>query len=234
MNLVRPSLVELGSAEIRPTALPDHLYAVLKQKILSCVLLPGSRLVEKTLCDEFGVSRTPLREALNRLNHEELVVLQPNAGYRVAPITLAGFRSLIELRLIIEPPASALAAVRATPADLADLAACADLPYDPSHDQGFADYCRGNARFHLRIVRTARNPRLENLVMSALDLYQRPTYLRVGRQLDPANPSARHREIVAALAARDADQARHLMEQHIRRGGERILEAMAAAGYPEA
>lgn len=234
MNSVRPSLVEIGSAEIRPTALPDHLYAVLKQKILSCVFLPGARLVEKTLCDEFGVSRTPLREALNRLNHEELVVLQPNAGYRVVPLTLAGFRSLVELRTIIEPPASALAAVRATPADLAELGACADLPYDPNQDEGFADYCRGNARFHLRVVRAARNARLEQLVMSALDLYQRPTYLRIGRQLDPANPSARHREIVAAIAARNADRARHLMEQHIRRGGDRILEAMAAAGYPEA
>src|SRR5579884_2621059 len=99
----RPSLIEISPDARRPSALPDHVYAVLKQRILSCALLPNQRLVEKNLCEELGISRTPLREALNRLSHEELVSFQPHAGYRVAPITLEGFRNLIELRTIVEP-----------------------------------------------------------------------------------------------------------------------------------
>lgn len=227
----RPSLVELGPEPVRPTALPDHLYAVLKHRILSCAIPPGARLIEKSLCEELQVSRTPLREALNRLNHEELVVLQPNAGYRVSAITLSGFRALTELRAILEPAGAALAAERATPADITDLRQLASLPYDPNDDTGFAAYCRGNARFHLRVVRTAGNPMLETVVMSALDMSQRPAYLRIGRQLDPSIPSARHHEIVDALAARDSAQARLLMENHVRRSGDRILEALRAAGY---
>lgn len=227
----KPSLVELGLAPPRLAALPDHIYATLKEKILSCALLPGQRLIEKNLCEALHVSRTPVREALNRLSHEDLVVLQPNAGYRVAAITLDGFRNLTELRAIVEPQAAALAAQRATDADLAELRALADLPHDTNDDQGFVDYCRANARFHLRVVRAARNPMLENIVMSALDLSQRPAYLRIGRQMDPTNPSAKHHAIVDALAQHDAPLAQQLMEKHVRGSGDRILAALQAAGY---
>jgi DNA-binding GntR family transcriptional regulator len=229
-TLTRPSLIEIAPHATRPSALPDHVYAVLKQRILSCTLRPGDRLVEKNLCADLHVSRTPLREALNRLSHEELVLVQPHAGYRVAPLSLAGFRNLIELRSVVESQAAALAAERATPADIAELRAHATLPYDPKHEQGFADYCRANARFHLLVVRAARNPMLENIVMSALDMYQRPTYLRIGRQLDPKNPSAKHHAIVDAIERHDATTAHAVMQLHIRGGGERIVAALKSAG----
>ena len=226
---VRPSLIEIAPHTMRPTALPDHVYAVLKQKILSCALLPNERLIEKLLCAELRVSRTPLREALNRLSHEELVSFQPHAGYRVAGMTLAGFKNLIELRSIVEPQAAALAADRATPADISALRAQATLQHDPSEERSFAQYCQANSRFHLLVVRCARNPMLENIVMSALDMYQRPTYLRIGRQMDPGNPSSKHHAIVDAIEQHDADGARQAMYRHIRGGGERIMEALKAA-----
>jgi DNA-binding GntR family transcriptional regulator len=227
----RPSLVELGGHLVRPSALPDQIYAILKQKILSCSLLPGQRLIENRLCEGLHVSRTPLREALNRLSHEDLVVLQPNTGYRVSAITLDGFRNLTELRAIVEPQAAALAATRATPEDVAELRALADLRFDPNDDQGFADYCRANARFHLRVVRTAGNPMIEHIVMSALDLSQRPAYLRIGRQLDPSNPSEKHHLIVDAIEQHDAALAQERMERHVRGSGDRIYEALKSAGY---
>jgi GntR family transcriptional regulator, rspAB operon transcriptional repressor len=175
------------------------------------------------------VSRTPLREALNRLSHEELVSFQPHAGYRVASISLEGFRNLIELRSIVEPQSAALAAERATPAEIAALRAQATLQYDPNEESSFAQYCQANSRFHLLVVRCARNPMLENIVMSALDMYQRPTYLRIGRQMDPGNPSSKHHAIVDAIEQHDAEAARKIMYQHIQGGGERIMAALRAA-----
>ena len=230
-SVARPSLIEISPDSRRPSALPDHAYAVLKQRILSCVLKPGDRLVEKNLCDELGISRTPLREALNRLSHEDLVSFQPHAGYRVAAITLEGFRNLIELRSIIEPQGAALAAVRATAEEIVRMRDCATLPYNPADERGFVEFCRANARFHLSVVRSARNSMLENMVMSALDLYQRPTYMRIGRQMDVSNPSSKHQALVDAIAHQDATRAASVMQQHIRGGGERILEALVAAGY---
>jgi DNA-binding GntR family transcriptional regulator len=229
--LPRPSLIEISPEAKRPSALPDHVYSVLKRRILSCVLLPEQRLVEKALCEELGISRTPLREALNRLSHEELVSFQPHAGYRVAAISLDGFRSLIELRSIVEPQAAARAAERATEEEVASLRATAVISSNPADDRSFVDYCRDNARFHLCVVRCARNSMLENIVMSALDMYQRPTYMRIGRQMDPGNPSAKHQAIAEAIARRDAAEAQALMLQHIQGGGVRILAALQAAGY---
>src|ERR1700722_17835069 len=228
---VRPSLIEISAEIKRPTALPDHVYAVLKQRILSCVLPPNQRLIEKNLCLELGISRTPLREALNRLSHEELVSFQPHAVYRVAPITLDGFRNLIELRSMIEPPAAAMAAERATPEDIRQLRAHATLHHDPDDDRHYVEYCRANARFHLDVVRAARNSMLENIVMSALDMYQRPTYMRIGRQLDPGNPSAKHHGIVDAIERHDAAAAHAAMYQHVHGGGDRIMEALKAAQF---
>jgi len=229
--LARPSLIEIVPETKRPSALPDHVYAVLKQRILSCALLPNQRLVEKNLCDELGISRTPLREALNRLSHEELVSFRPHAGYRVAAITLDGFRNLIELRAIVEAQGAAFAALRATEEDVAMLREYATLSYNPGDDRSFGEYCRANARFHLCVVRAARNPMLENIVMSALDMYQRPTYMRIGRQMDPGNPSAKHQAIAEAIAQHDEAAAGAIMRQHIHGGGERIMEALKAAGY---
>ncbi len=124
-----------------------------------------------------------------------------------------------------------MAGARATPEDVAKLRESATVTDDPGDDLRFADYCRSNARFHLNVVRAARNAMLENIVMSALDMYQRPAYLRIGRQMDPTNPSAKHRAIAEAIAVRDADQARDIMLKHVLGGGERILEALKSAGY---
>jgi DNA-binding GntR family transcriptional regulator len=230
-EILRPSLVELCEPLDRPLALPEHAYSVLKRRILICDLVPNQRLIETNLCNGLNISRTPLREALNRLSNEELVNFQPRSGYRVASITIRGFQNLIELRNVVEPQAAALAAVRAKPADVARLRASAKLAYDPSDDSSFVDYCRANARFHLCLVRAAGNPLLENIVMSALDLYQRPTYLRIGRQMEPGNPTGKHEALAEAVACRDADAAQSIMRRHIQGGGERILAALKNAGY---
>ena len=88
-----PSVIELDPAISPPTALPDRIYATLKHRILTCAMLPGERIVEKDLCKEMQLSRTPLREAFNRLSLEGLIVLSPYRGYAVAPVTVKSIRS---------------------------------------------------------------------------------------------------------------------------------------------
>jgi DNA-binding GntR family transcriptional regulator len=67
--------------------------------------------------------------------------------------------------------------------------------------------------------------------MSALDMSQRPAYLRIGRQVDPSNPSEKHHLIVDAIEQHDAALAQQRMEKHVRGSGDRIYEALQAAGY---
>jgi len=229
----RPSLVEIKPLTVRPMALPDQIYAVLKERILTCKLLPEERLVEIKLCKDLSVSRTPLREALNRLAHEGLITIQPHAGYRVSPINVQAFRRLTEFRVIVEPEAAALAAQRADAAQIAEMREHAAIEFDPNDNTHFESYCRANALFHLAIARAAANSILENAVMSTLDMSQRPAYLRIGRQIDAKIPTQKHYEIVDAIEARDAAKARKLMHTHVLGSGTRIIEALLAAGYSE-
>jgi GntR family transcriptional regulator, rspAB operon transcriptional repressor len=226
-----PSLIEINPAVFEPSALPDRIYAILKHRILTAAMPPGARIIEKAVCGELNVSRTPLREALNRLVLEGLVTLMPYRGYLVAPLTVAGFRELCELRRIVESGTAALSAERATPDDVARLRASATLHYTPGDRETYETYLRANSTFHLALVQCARNAQLEGIVMSALDKHQRPLYLGLDVGVDAAAATAEHYEIIDAIASHDRDRARELMVQHIAHAEDRITSALRRAGF---
>lgn len=225
------SLIELDPTVSSPRAIADRVYATLKHRILTCAMLPGQRVVEKDLCTEMQISRTPLREALNRLALESLVILRPFRGYVIAPLTVDGFRELCELRRILEPQAAALSAERATPEDLKALAAHMTLEYTVGDEQTYFTYLRNNSAFHLALVRCTHNSQLVSAVMSALDHHQRPLYLGLEVGIDGKASSAEHAEVVEAVRNHDAARAHELMRLHIGSAETRIVNALRAAGY---
>jgi DNA-binding GntR family transcriptional regulator len=225
------SLLDLDPGVSPPAALPDRLYAVLKHRILTCGILPGERLVEKDICAEMRVSRTPLREAINRLALEGLVVLTPYRGYAVAPVTVGSFQELCEVRRIMEPDTAALAARRATSEQIAALRSEAELQYTPGDRGTYEVYLRANSRFHRTLARSSGNTLLESMVTSALDRHQRPLYLGLDVGLDAGAATDEHLGLVDAIAARDPDRAASLMTDHVSRAEQRIVAALRAAGY---
>ena len=109
INVVPPS-AETGRFEVQSVA--DQVYEVLRERIASGEIERGSRLHQEDLAKEFGVSRTPVREALRRLAAEGLVDLFANRGARVATATDEQLRSSYETRLVVEPGAARMAAER--------------------------------------------------------------------------------------------------------------------------
>jgi GntR family transcriptional regulator, rspAB operon transcriptional repressor len=225
------SLIDLDPAVTPPAALTDRIYATLKHRILTCVMMPRARIVEKDLCAEMGVSRTPLREALNRLSLEGLVSILPFRGYIVAPLTVEGFRELCELRRILEPEAAALCAERATDAEIARLDGLAEVRYRREDRRTYEKYLRANSAFHQTLVQGTHNARLETMVMLALDQHDRSLYLGLGIGMDVQPSAVEHRRIVEVIGARDPGQARSVMREHIMRGEHRIATALEAGGY---
>lgn len=225
------SLIELDPTISSPAAISDRVYATLKHRILTCAMLPGQRVVEKELCAEMQISRTPLREALNRLALESLVVLRPFRGYVIAPLTVADFRELCELRRILESEAAALSAQRATPEDVEELAAHATTEYTVGDEQSYVTYLRNNSAFHFALVRCTHNSQLISAVMAALDHHQRPLYLGLEVCIDGAASTAEHVEVVNAVRNHDPERARALMLLHIGRAETRVVNALHAAGY---
>jgi DNA-binding GntR family transcriptional regulator len=225
------SLAELNPVAFSPTPLPGRIYVTLKHRILTCSLRPGERLVEKDLCREMQVSRTPLREAFNRLVLEGLVVLAPYRGYRVAAVTVEDYQQLCELRRIVESGAAALAAQRAAAAEISTLKKTAETRYTPGDRDSYESYARANSMFHLALVRCTGNEQLEGIVMSALDRHQRPLFLGLDVGVDARASTEEHVEIVDAVQRRDPDRARSLMIRHITRAEDRIAGALRKAGY---
>jgi GntR family transcriptional regulator, rspAB operon transcriptional repressor len=226
-----PSLIELDPSVTRPVALPDRIYATMKHRILTCAMLPGARVVEKDLCSEMQVSRTPLREALNRLALEGLVTIAPYRGYAVATLTIVGFRELCEVRRILESEAAALCADRATGQDVKRLESLAELRYRKEDPRTYEQYLRANSRFHQALVQATRNSRLEAMVMAALDQHQRPLYLGLGVGVDSRASTTEHEEIIETIRKRSPGKARKVMARHIARAEARIASALEAAGY---
>lgn len=220
-------------AGLIPIKLPDQIADLIRERVLTCRLRPGERLVEKPLCEELGVSRSSLREALARLAQEHVLDRVPNKGFRVPWLTLARFHTVCEVRRAVEPEVAALAAERATEEDIRELRERA--AFIPEHDDPELDalLCiRVNRDFHGRIARTARNEMLEKIVLGALDQDNQPYFYGVDLHscTDPATITAEHHGIVDAIAQGDAEQARKLMRDHVSAKEKRIGRAWTEAG----
>ena len=214
-----------------PAALPDRIYATLKYRILTCTMRPGERIVEKDLCAEMQLSRTPLREAVNRLALEGLIIVSPYRGYSVAPLSVAAYRELCGLRRIVEGGVAALAAGIATRADVERLIETADTSYTRGNRESYLGYLRKNSSFHLSLVRITGNRQLEGILMSALDRHQRPLYLGLDVGIDGNACTEEHLGITRAIADHHPARARKLMVKHISGVEDRIVAALRRAGY---
>jgi DNA-binding GntR family transcriptional regulator len=232
LRMTRPqALIEINRPGAPPSALADRAYAALKHDVLTCKLLPGQRLSEKDLCAALEISRTPLREALNRLGLEGLVSLVPYHGFEVAPITLPDVRDMCELRYVLESETAARTAQRATDQEIENLSRLAELRYVPGSRETYEDYLRANSAFHNALARYSQNARLEAAVVALLDQLQRPLYLGLDVGLDAKEATAEHLAVVDAVRRRDPKSAAELMCKQILKAEERMLTAMKSQSF---
>lgn len=190
-------------------------YQVLRQGILSCRLSPGSRISVAALAERMGISRTPVRDALQRLEAEGLVISVPRSQTRIAELSHREMNDLYAVRMILEGPAGEQAAAYITPEQLEHLrrlVAEAEGLVAAGNHEGFA---ANNTAFHTTIYAASPNRELSRLTQDLRSRSQRyiVTFTRApGRDQEIL---ADHRLIVAALAARDPVRSRTLMEQHL-------------------
>jgi DNA-binding GntR family transcriptional regulator len=221
-------MMETPSRRPSRTALSSQAYDILKRQIVTCVLQPGQRLIEKEICQSLAISRTPLREALNRLDQEGLVRMIPFCGFVVSRLTSEDVADLFEFRCILETEAAALAAVRASPEECAWLQKVADILYVPGDRKTYEGYLESNMAFHSALARCTHNRKLELSVISVMDQIQRALYSGLDFGMDPESATAEHLELADAVRVRDPSRARMLATKQIRNMQERILGAMRA------
>jgi DNA-binding GntR family transcriptional regulator len=206
--------------------LSDGVYESVKELIMDHAVAPGDRVNIDALARQLGVSPTPVREALARLESDGLVRKRPLAGYTTTPLlTRAEFDELFEMRLLLETAAAERAAKGAVgPEELDRLRAEADLPDQTAGAIGYAGFgafTAQDARFHDLVAERAGNRLLRDAVVRL------HSHLHLHRLDFPTAhygvSAVEHHRIVDAIGAGDPAAARTAMRQHLTRARERHL-----------
>jgi DNA-binding GntR family transcriptional regulator len=211
-----PDSLTLGPL-VKAASLRETVTQMLRAAIISGEMTPGEVYSAPALGTRFGVSATPVREAMIDLSREGLVETVPNKGFRVTSVSEADLDDIAALRMLIEPPtvrqvtpripAAAIPALRELAAAIVDNAAAGDL----------VTYTEADRRFHLAILEHSNNQRLVSLV-SELRSHTRLYGLSgMAARGTLAGSAAEHLELVDLIAAGDAEGAGDLMERHIGR-----------------
>ncbi|WP_299426213.1 GntR family transcriptional regulator [uncultured Meiothermus sp.] len=198
----------------RPHSVREAAYAHLRGSILAGSLPPGSRISEPGLAEQLGISRTPVREALQRLSQEGLVELSPGRGARVRILSAAEVREVYDVRALLEAEAASLAARNAGTAELSalekQLLVLDALPADDYTRQMQVDF-----DFHTALVEAAHNKTLARIYA---DLRSSLTLIRSFQRTLSQHPKTRqqHHNIIKALKARDPEKAAQAAREHVR------------------
>lgn len=196
----------------RPGPLRERVYEALLELITTRALQPGQHLVESELAGHLGVSRQPVREALQRLNTEGWVDLRPAQGAFVHEPTEEEADQLLTVRTLLEAEAARLAAVNADDTGVGALEElCAEGEQAVSADDVDAAVAL-NARFHAKIIDLAGNAVLAELA-AQVDRRVRWYYTPVARQRG-GQSWIEHRDLIAAIAGHDEQRATRLMREH--------------------
>lgn len=203
------------SAHIKGLSMNERAYDCLKDALVTLVYKPGEYLNTAQVMERFGLGRTPTNQALHRLSAEGLVQIIPRKGAMAAPLSINDALELIDVRLVNEVLCARLAAAVITDAELRGLGAAAmDFEKAAGKHQAAA-LTNADRRFHELIGAAARNSILEDILNVLHARSQRFWAISLSNQLHVAEVITEHREILAALEARDSAAAEAAVKTHI-------------------
>ena len=197
------------SAKKPSQSLKQIVYEDLKRLIVTCEVMPGTHLTEEALCERLKASRTPVRDAVSRLEQEQLLTIHPKKGIFVNTVSLANVSELFEARLRIEPYAVRYYANRIGDDVFAELASYFKAP----HPKGPELYQKDD-EFHQLFVDATRNRYLTMFYSTVKDQVMRYRVLSAAEKR-LQQTSAEHREVALQCLRGNWDQAAQAMREHI-------------------
>ena len=211
-------------APIAATALYQQVAERLRTRILAHEIPPGSWIDEQALAEQYGISRTPLREALKVLVSEGLVTLKPRRGCYVTEVTAQDMDEIFPILALLEGRCAFEATSKASAADLAALDQLQVRLEEAAARNNVEDFFEANQRFHRALQALAGNRWLVQIIedmRKVLKLNRHQSLSREGRLTESLEE---HRGIMQALHARDAAAAQARMHQHLLQGREALAK----------
>jgi DNA-binding GntR family transcriptional regulator len=207
----------------------EPLYRKVRQDIVECELTPGRSFSEAELGRLYNASRTPVREACRRLEHEGLIRIIPFRGYMIAPLSVAEFHDLEEMQLIFEPEAAALAAERANAEEIDEMTNLATYEYRVGDRSSYREFIQKNYQLHTLIAQSTRNKRLYDVVSNIHIRLMRFFYL--GLPFDSYGPALvnEHISLIDAIRERNVQESRCRATDHIRMAMDRSASLLMSA-----
>ncbi len=198
--------------------LREQVYKNLKGNILNGELSPNTRLIEEKLADEMGTSRTPVREAIQKLEKEGLIKKLPRGGFIVSEITDEDIDEVFGIRGILEGYAGYLATLKAGVEDIEALEEIVRKEEECMKDHNMDEIVRLNTEFHDRLYRTAKSERLYNIINDLRDFIYRFRKI-IFRFTGMAEISIQdHKDMIRLMKSKKASRVESLIRRHITRG----------------
>lgn len=199
----------------------DLIYKKIRRSIIMGNRQSGERLNPEAIANEYNISVTPVRDALQMLSHEGLVVIRPRSGYFVATITLKHLRDLLDVRRILEVSGVERATLRITPEQVQELRTV-HAGYTGDDEESYDRYTDENRHFHYLLAKASGNNELAELVAKLHDQLARFMVMRrAGKTMEVT-----HKKIVDAMEAHEVEAARQALLDDIDRAHEAILDSI--------
>ncbi len=230
MASTTPTPAPETAAPIARRALHDEVVRRLRDLIVEGELAPGTRVPERELCARFGISRTPLREALKVLATEGLVDLQHHRGAVVATLTSEAVDDMFQVMGALEALAGDSACRRASAADIAEIEALHREMLAQYASRNLSEYFRLNQQIHERLIEATANPVLSSIYRSLSVRIRRARYMANLSRPRWDQAVAEHEQILEALRARDGARLSRLLREHLLHKAEVVKTVLLGKG----
>lgn len=235
-----------GGADVEDITLSEQIYRLLRRDIMRGAFAPGQSLRLELLRQRYGGSFSPIREALNRLRSERMVLTTTSRGFRIAPLSVEEMRDACETRILIDCDALRRSLVNGDDAWEARLVgafhalalAARRADEAPVPDQDHEDVLEARHQdFHLALIGACRSPWLLDLsaqLYAQTERYRRPARARATAYGADRNVDDEHRQLLDAAISRDADRAAAVLAAHYRKTAQVIERLLSLPAVQEA
>jgi len=203
--------------------LREIVLEALRDAIVKGVLEPGERLMEIQLAEELGVSRTPVREAIRKLELEGFVVMIPRKGAYVAGVSYKDIKDVFEIRAALEGLAAGLAAEKITDDEIEQMERVLHYEKEPAT---LEEMVQNDTDFHALLYKASRNERLISILGNLREQIQRFRTTSLAVPGRPKYAIQEHRAIVDAIAKHDVEEAQSLATAHIENAAKVMFDAL--------
>lgn len=205
-----------AKAKEETLSLSEQAYIAIKDRIITLFFAPGQYLNEASICEQLGLGRTPVHQALQRLQAEGLVDIVPRKGVIIQPDSMGQVLEILDARLVVEPEIAARAAENCRPEDVAEIRTLLDHHRDDPHGGGRIDsFVECDRAFHNKLSDMSQSRILGEFAKALHERSTRAWYLHLWQTLDTEASDRQHRAVLNAIEARDPQAAAAAMREHL-------------------